>query len=105
VLPGHWNPVFASTLDHHHHIARRVDEMIDDPQQCTFQILRFETHQVVAIVFALSSGSEQLPVDEDHLAREPARAVTFVDTLESRDPAIALRPRLQQLRFTGGAVR
>jgi hypothetical protein len=96
--------VFARTLDHHHCIAGSVDEMIDYAEQCTFQILRFETDEVIAIVLASLRRPEQLPIDENHLPGQSARAVAFVDTLEPRDPAIALLPRLQQLRFTDGAA-
>src|ERR1044071_6211612 len=47
MLGGHGYPVFAGTLDHHHRVARRVDEMVDHTQQRSFQILRFETDQVI----------------------------------------------------------
>ena len=103
VLRGHRYPVLPLALDHHHRVARRVDEMIDHSQQRTFQIPHLETDQVVAIVFAPFRRRQRLAIDENHLPGQPARGVAFLDTLEPRDPAIALRPRLQQLHFASGA--
>jgi hypothetical protein len=36
---------------------------------------------------------QSLVFNENHLPGQPARRVAFFDTLEPRDPAIALRPR------------
>src|SRR5262245_15533619 len=52
VLRAHRNPVLTLTLDHHHRITRRVDEMIEHTQQHAIDILHFEPDQVRAEMLA-----------------------------------------------------
>src|SRR4051794_11697853 len=90
VLPGHWYPVFARTLDHHHRVARRVDEVVDDSQQRAFDILRFESDQVDAVMFASGGRRQFSAVHEQHLSTQPAGRIALLDALEPRDPPVTL---------------
>jgi len=102
VLRTHRYQVLARTPDHHHRIARRVDEVIDYTQQNVFHIPRLEADQVRAVVLARRGRRQFAAVDEHQLPAQPARRIAIFDTLEPRDPAITLRSRLQHVHLGAG---
>ena len=74
----------ALTLDHHHRVARCVDEMIDHSQHRTFQILHLETDQVIAIVLAPLRRRQRSRVRRESSARSTGSRASRSSTPSSR---------------------
>ena len=64
--------------------------MIDHTQQRTFQILHFETDQVIAIVLASLGRRQRFPFDDNRLPGQSARGVAFIDLLLTKVDVAAL---------------